>query len=168
LVFSRHGEGFISDACEAVEKGHGRIVTRRVRTSDALAGYSSFPGLKQVIEVTRQRISTKTGEVTHEVEYGITNLGPEEADAKTLMGLMRGHWSIENRNNHVRDDSWREDRQVYRRGSGAYAMSVLLSMALNTLRAPSRYWQKTEPLTARAETLRDLTLSPRFVLRRAS
>lgn len=95
-----------------MEKGHGRIVTRRARTSDALSGYSSFPGLKQVIEVTRDRVAIRTGEVTHEVEYGLTSLGPKEADAETLMGLMKGHWSIENRNNHVRDDSWREDRQV--------------------------------------------------------
>lgn len=168
MVFSPHGEQFITDACESVEKGHGRIVTRRVRTSDALSGYSGFPGLKQVIEVRRQRVSTRTGEVTCEVEYGLTSLGPEEADAETLMGLMRGHWSIENRNNHVRDDSWREDRQVYRRGNGAYTMNVLLGIALNLLRAPSRYWKRKDPLTARAEKLRDLTLSPRFVLRKAS
>jgi len=36
------------------------------------------------------------------------------------------------------------------------------------LRAPSRHWKKREPLTARAEALRDLTLNPRFVLRTAS
>lgn len=111
-----------------------------------------------MVEVRRQTISTKTGEVKDEVEYAVASLSPSEADAQTLMLLMNRHWGIENRNHHVRDDSWREDRQVWRKGNGAHTMSALLNIALNLLRARSPYWTTKTFLTHRADIIRDLTL----------
>lgn len=122
-------------------------------------GYADFPGLRQVIEVRRQTINIRTGEVQDEVDYGVTSLSPSEADAQTLMLLLNRHWGIENRNHHVRDDSWREDRQVWRKGNGAHTMSTLLGIALNLLRARSPYWTTKTFLTHRSDTIRDLTLN---------
>ena len=162
------GEQYVNDTAYSVEKGHGRIERRCARTSDALHGYSAFPGLHQVIEVRRHVTVVRTGEERREVEYGITDIAPWDAGAQTLMQLLRGHWGIENKNNHVRDDSWREDRMVLRKGRGAYSMSILTDLALMLLRTASPYWRATDPLTARAETLRDITLTPSFTLRKVS
>jgi hypothetical protein len=151
-----------------VEKGHGRRVTRRARTSQLLHGYSTFPGLHQVVEVRRETLQLRTGEVRTEVEYAVTSLPPWRADAAALLRLLRRHWSVENQNHHVRDDSWREDRQVRRRGHGAATMSLLLSVALALLRSRSPHWPPDAPLTARAESVRDLTLLPADLLGKVS
>jgi hypothetical protein len=84
------------------------------------------------------------------------------------MKLLRRHWHVENEQNHVRDDSWREDGQVWRRGRAAYVVSMLLGIALNLLRAPSPHWRDGTPLTERAAVVNDLTLAPRNLFRRAS
>jgi len=84
------------------------------------------------------------------------------------MRLVRRHWHVENKCNHVRDDSWREDRQVWRRGRTAYVMSVLLGVALNLLRSESPHWRTKTPLTERAAIVNDLSLKPTDLFRRAS
>jgi len=84
------------------------------------------------------------------------------------MTIMRRHWHVENRNNHVRDDSWREDRQVRRRGRAAYVMSMMLSIAPDLLRARSPHWRDETPLAERAAIVNGLTLTPRKLLRRVS
>jgi predicted transposase YbfD/YdcC len=124
-----------------------------------LHGHANFPGLRQVIEVRCQAISIRTGEVKEETRYGVASLSPSQADARTLMLLMNRHWGIENRNHHVRDDSWKEGRQVWRKGNGAHPLSTLLSIALNLLRARSPYWTAKTFLPHRADIIRDLTLN---------
>jgi predicted transposase YbfD/YdcC len=54
-------------------------------------------------------------------------------DAKTCATAIRGHWSIENRNHHVRDRTLGEDASRVRRKPGILAR--LRSFALNILRA---------------------------------
>lgn len=158
----------IADRASSTEKGHGRITRRTCRTSQVLHGYSDFPGLRQAAEEKRRITNCATGEVTEETAYGVFSLSPRQASARTCMKLLRRHWHVENKNNHVRDDSWREDRQVWRRGRAAYVMSMFLSIALNLLRAMSPHWQHDTPLTERAATVNDLTLTPRKLLRRVS
>ncbi len=158
----------IADRASSTEKGHGRITRRTCRTSQVLHGYSDFPGLWQAVEEKRRVTNLPTGKVTEETAYGVFSLSPREASARTCMKIMRRHWHVENKNNHVRDDSWREDRQVWRRGRAAYVMSMFLSIALNLLRARSTHWMDTAPLTERAAIVNDLTLTPRKLLRRVS
>lgn len=150
------------------EKGHGRITSRRARSSQLLHGYSTFPGLHQVIEIKRKVKHISTGRETNEVEYGVTSLSPRRVNARAGMMILRRHWSIENKNNYVRDDSWREDRQVWRRGRAAYVMSMLLSIALNLLRTDSPHWLSNTPLTKRAAVVNDLSMRPTQLMREAS
>jgi hypothetical protein len=49
----------------------------------------------QVFEVERVRVVGNKTSV--EVVHGITSLGRDRADAARLLGLVRGHWGIENR-----------------------------------------------------------------------
>lgn len=160
-------ESPIAGRAHSVDKGHGRLTRRDCRTSRLLHGYSDFPGLHQAIEEKRSVRRGSEGP-TKETAYAITSLSPRQASARTCMEIARRHWMVENRNNHVRDDSWREDRQVWRRGRTAYVMSMLLSVALNLLRASSPHWRDATPLTERAAIVNDLTITPRKLLRRAS
>lgn len=158
----------IAGRARSVEKSHGRTTRRVCRTSRLLHGYTDFPGLRQALEEKRRVARNRTGKVTHETAYAVLSLSARRAGAKTCMKLVRRHWHVENKSNHVRDDSWREDRQVWRRGRTAYVMSMMLSIALNLLRAPSPHWRDKTPLTERAAIVNDLTLTPRKLFRRAS
>ena len=103
------------------------------------------------------------------MEYGVTSLSPRQAGAERLMLRMRRHWHVENRNHHVRDDGWREDRQTWRAPRLAYAMRTLLGLALNLLRTRSPHWRDGEAMVARAEAIIYMaTVAPEKLLRNAS
>ena len=155
----------ICSRTQAAEKGHGRFVQRTCRTSQLLHGYSDFPGLYQAIELRRETTYLRTGRSTCELEYAVTSLAPRVASAAQLLLLLREHWAIENKDFHVRDDSWREDRQVRRNANAAFALHLLSALALNLLRTPSAHWSGAEPLNARAEIIDYLSATrPRAVI----
>lgn len=136
-----------------VEKGHGRLERREIRASSELADYSGFPGLKQVAEVKKRVVFLKTGEVKEKTEYLLSSLSAERARPDRLLGLMRGHWGIENRLFHVKDDSFGEDRHVLGSHRGGEVMSLLRATAINLLRGNSHLWDRSEPLTGRAQCI---------------
>ena len=96
--------------------GHGRIEQRNITTSEALVGYSDWPGLAQVFELG-VRHHPKNGQGTGEVVYGVTSLRPERATPGRLLELVRGHWHIENKSHWVRDVTFDEDRSQVRCGN---------------------------------------------------
>jgi predicted transposase YbfD/YdcC len=111
---------------------HGdRIETRRLWASTALHGYSDWPGLRQACKVERTVI--RKGEVTTEVRYAITSLGPKVGPAR-LLALWRGHWTIENRLHYVRDVTFGEDASQVRTGGAPQALAALRNAALALLR----------------------------------
>jgi hypothetical protein len=134
-----------------VSKGHGRHERRAIRVSGTLAGYSLLPGLAQVAEVTTEVIRMATGEPSTRIRYLVTSLSAEQASPRRLLALSRGHWGIENRLFHVKDDSFGEDRHVLQSHTAGTTMSLLRTTALNLLRGQAPLWTKKTPLTARAE-----------------
>jgi predicted transposase YbfD/YdcC len=123
-----------------------------------------------VIEVERKVKHLRAGEVvkeTHEFEYAATNLSPRRANAKVLDKLLRRHWMIENRNHYVRDNHWNEDRQTWRSGSSAFVMFVLVSIAMNLLRAAPPCWTELTWMPGRSMAVDyTLTAAPETVLRK--
>ena len=79
--------------CEQSSKGHGRIDQRHIHTMKPNPGMLNYPQVKQVFRIIRHRHTLKTGVDSREVAYGITSLSPEQADAKRLLALNRGHWT---------------------------------------------------------------------------
>ena len=78
-----------------IDKGHGRLERREVRTSGELEGYSDFPGLKQVAAVKKEVLRLKTGEVSESTQYGITSLCAEQAGAERVSipaTIRSGFW----------------------------------------------------------------------------
>jgi Transposase DDE domain len=134
-----------------VNKGHGRLEQRAIRVSAALAGYSAFPGLAQVAQVTTQSTRLATGETSRRVRYLVTSLTPAQASPQRVLSLSRGHWGIENRLFHVKDDSFGEDRHVLQSHAAGNLMSLFRATALNLLRGEAVLWTTKTPLTARAE-----------------
>lgn len=145
------------------EKGHGRLERREVRTSGDLVGYSDFPGLQQVVQIKKRVVERKSGAIWESIQYGITSLKEEQAGPQRLMELMRGHWGIENRLFHVKDDSFGEDRQVLQSHRSGQLVSLLRATALNLLRGCCSLWKEREPLTGRAQRVsaRPLVILPR-------
>lgn len=145
------------------EKGHGRLERREVRTSGDLVGYSDFPGLQQVVQIKKRVVEMKSGVIWESIQYGITSLKEEQAGPQRLMELMRGHWGIENRLFHVKDDSFGEDRQVLQSHRSGQLVSLLRATALNLLRGCCSLWKDREPLTGRAQRVsaRPLVILPR-------
>jgi predicted transposase YbfD/YdcC len=119
---------------ETVDGGHGRIAQRRLHTSDGLVGYSAWPGLAQVLQLARQVIRKKTGEVREEVVAGVTSLAPERADAARLLALVRGHWHIETHAHWVRDVPFDEERSQVRCGNIPQVMAALRNTVVGLMR----------------------------------
>jgi predicted transposase YbfD/YdcC len=119
---------------KTTDVGHGRIEERFLTSSDELKGYSDWPELHQVFELTRTFITKKTGEVSKETVYGITSLSPDEASAKRLNDLVRSHWHIENKVHWVRDVIFDEDRSQVRCGNTPQVMSAIRNTAIGLMR----------------------------------
>ena len=91
------------------------------------------------------------GRLTHSVQYGVSS--PGELKAGQDLGLLPGHWSIENQRFHVKDDSFKEDRQVLGRHHSGAVLSLLSNAALGLLRGECQLWRNKEPLPGRSQRL---------------
>ena len=114
-----------------VDKGHGRIEKRTLRTTTILTKQQDWVGLKQGFALVRER--TEKGKKTEEVVHGITSLSPERADARRLLELTRGHWAIENELHYRRDVTLGEDASRVRKGVAPQVMAALRNSVLHVL-----------------------------------
>lgn len=115
-------------------KAHGRREKRILETSAKLNEYVDWPGSQQVIRRTYHAVDLRTGEVVHKVTYGITSLSRTRALPKHIAALRRAHWTIENQNHYVRDETLGEDRCQLHSGNSAQALAALRNAILNVLR----------------------------------
>ena len=134
LVFTLPPIGDRQETAQTVDLGHGRIEQRNLTTSEALVGYSDWPGLAQVFELGRHVLFQKTGAERVEVVYGVTSLSPERATPGRLLALVRGQWQIENQSHWVRDVTFDEDRSQVRCGNIPQVMAALRNTVIGVLR----------------------------------
>jgi hypothetical protein len=114
-----------------IDKGHGRLEKRTIRTTTILTKHQDWKGLKQGFRLTRER--TEKGVKTVEVAHGITSLSPEEAPPLRLLQLTRGHWGIENRLHYRRDVTLGEDASRVRKGAAPQVMAGLRNSLIHLL-----------------------------------
>jgi predicted transposase YbfD/YdcC len=119
-----------------VDGGHGRIETRRVWSTEALAGVVSgerWPGLTSLVMVESIRQLGEQESVAQ--RYYLSSLpGATDDDAKRFNRVIRTHWEIENRVHWVLDVAMGEDGNRARKGASAQHLALLRKLALNLLR----------------------------------
>jgi hypothetical protein len=96
-----------------------------------------WPQVQQILRVERQRVLVRGGvggKHERRVTYAITNLPPQQADARQLAQHLRGHWGIENRAHWVRDVVWDEDRSQVRSGAAPQVLAATRNLAGALLR----------------------------------
>ena len=97
---------------QKVNKGHGRIETRTITTSEMLNAYAAWPGLAQVYRLQREFQWRRHGQcyrTSCEVEFGITSLTRTQATPEQLLQIRRAHWGIETGSPYRRDVTLKED-----------------------------------------------------------
>ena len=117
---------------ETLEKGHGRIETRKcevINKIDFLDQKEQWAGLKNLARITAQREIRDT--VTTEVRLYISSV---EADAKEFNCYIRQHWAVENLLHWTLDVTFREDAQRKRNGKAAQNFALVKKIALNLLK----------------------------------
>ncbi|WP_345701696.1 ISAs1 family transposase [Kitasatospora terrestris] len=117
------------------EIGHGRRETRVTRALTVTDLGLDFPHAAQAVRVLRHRTDLKTGVVSRQTVYAITDLTSQEASPQRLGRLARSQWTIENRLHFVRDATFAEDSSKIRTGRGPENMATLRNLAINILRA---------------------------------
>ncbi len=116
------------------ERSHGRLETRTLESSTALAGYLDWPGAAQVMRRTCRRVILRTGEVSTKTTYGIPSLGRDLALPEHIEAFWRGHWTIENKVHYVRAETMREDRGQTHTGSAPQTLAAWRNGIISLLR----------------------------------
>jgi len=120
----------VSDTTK-VEKGHGRIETRRCEVFNKgliVDKENRWKGLKTVIRITATR---ETGDKTEVA----TRLYISSLDAnKDFNKLIRDHWAVENNLHWTLDMVFREDEQRKRANHAAENFAIVRKIGLNLLK----------------------------------
>ena len=163
LLFSQAPVRWLPEgkAC-TVDKGHGRLEVRRLRTSQELGDYLAprWPAVAQVFQIERQ--TTAEGKTTIDISYGLTSLPMRAWPARRLLRLIRNHWHIENRVHWRRDVTLGEDTSQVREGQTPHVLAALNNAVLalmDLLQTPNMAAQ-IRVFQARLEELLTLILSP--------
>jgi predicted transposase YbfD/YdcC len=119
-----------------VEKSRGRLEQRRLVSSTTLNGFLDWRDVGQVCQLTRT--TTEDGRTTTDVQYAITSVPREAADAGRLLSWWRGHWGIENGLHYVRDVTFGEDASRIRSGCAPQNLAAVRNAAIGLLRRLGR------------------------------
>ncbi|MGH8919353.1 MAG: ISAs1 family transposase [Actinomycetes bacterium] len=117
------------------EAGHGRKETRATRCLTVTGLGLDFPHAVQAARILRHRTDLKSGKVTRQTVYALTDLTAREASPLRIGRLARSQWVIENRLHFVRDTTFAEDASKIHTGHGPENLATLRNLAINTLRA---------------------------------
>lgn len=119
---------------ETCNKGHGRLEHRQLTASPDLNDWlgKAWEGIEQVFRLERTIRTLKSGNVHHEVVYGLSSLSLQQAPPARMLPVVRNHWAIENRLHCRRDVTLKEDVCQTRTGAapslGARLKSTVLSL----------------------------------------
>lgn len=122
---------------QKVNKGHGRIETRTITTSEMLNVYAAWPGLAQVYRLQRQfqwRRNGRCYRTSNEVEFGITSLPRKQASPSRILRIRRAHWGIETGLHYRRDVTLQEDAMRMTTGAMGKVIASIHNLVLALIR----------------------------------
>jgi len=130
---------FSNDSSQAhyedkVSVGHGRIEIRRTWVTSELNEYVLFPHVGQIYRIEREITDKKSGKTSLVTAYGVTSRTKEDADPKTILYKVRGHWSVEV-SHYIIDWVFDEDRSTIRTGYGPENMTRLRRFAIGLIKS---------------------------------
>lgn len=123
------------DYYEVVNKGHGRIETRRCwsisadEELDYVDEHKLWPRLSSVVMVRSER--QVADQVSVETRYYISSL---KGSARKLLQAIRTHWGIENCVHWILDVAFDEDRSRVRTDHAPHNLAIIRHIALNLLK----------------------------------
>lgn len=123
------------DSWSTTDYEHGRVEQRRLTAVSVTEFQVDWPGVEQVFRLERTTIRKAGAAPTTEVVYGLTSLRREQAGARRLLELNRGHWTIENRLHWVRDREFGEDASQTATGEIARVLAAVRTTVISLLRA---------------------------------
>lgn len=117
------------------DKGHGRLEHRQIISSPDLNDWFAkrWQGIEQVFRLERTTRILKTGEIRHQVIYGISSLSLREAPPQRMLAFIRAHWLIENRLHWRRDVTLGEDTCQTRTGAAPSRLAQLNCAVLSLM-----------------------------------
>jgi len=129
---ARGYEDLDSAFLETVERGHGRLETRRYRTLGDLSGVprSTLWEAMNMIGMVESRREID-GKISIETRYFIGSIG---TSAARFAHAVRGHWGIENGLHWNLDITFREDECRVRHPVARENLAVLRHLALSRLK----------------------------------
>ncbi len=131
-------------SAQKVNKGHGRLETRIITTSEMLNPYSTWPGLAQVYRLERHFQWFRSGHCYHtssQVEFGITSLSRPTWTPARLLKIRRAHWGIETKLFYRRDVTFQEDATRMTVGNMGKVMASLNNLVIALLQQAR--WQNS-------------------------
>ena len=134
---------------------HGRIEERKIWTTTELNDFLDFPHVQQAFAIERRCTDKKSGKQSFEITYGITSRPAEQADARCLLAINRGHWCIENKCHYIIDWNFDEDRSRIRKGHGPENITRLRRFAVSAI--------KSKGVRSVAQKMRQLARNVRLV-----
>ena len=130
---------------QSFEKGHGRIERRKA--SFYSVGGICFEekwdqsGFTTLVVVERESIQCKTGKVSQETHYYLSNATIQQVAPEEFCAAIRRHWGIE-ADNWVRDCTFREDQIRCKEPARSKTLASIISIAGNLLRQRKRGFLK--------------------------
>ncbi len=118
---------------QTINKGHGRIETRRLTVTSQLQETSHWPYLAQVFRLERSTELVASGTHRGETVYGMTSLSAQQASPDRLQALVRRHWSVENELHYRRDVTFQEDATRLKAWNAAQVLAILNNLVLAVL-----------------------------------
>ena len=128
----------IAEEYTECDQGHGRGETRHIEVYDQIEYFNGkteyYWGeyIKKVFKVQRIRMHFRGGEVVKQSFQEEYYLSTMDMGVQKLNEGVRGHWSIENKNHYVKDETMREDKSRIRIKAGNFAR--LRSFGLNLMK----------------------------------
>jgi predicted transposase YbfD/YdcC len=124
------------DFFQTLEKGHGRIETRRYWQSTDIEWFEDRTLWKNLCSMGMvESIRCVKGKNTIERRYYLSSL---PLDAQVFAKAVRGHWGVENALHWTLDVTFREDQSRARTNYAAQNLATLRRLALNLVKKDPR------------------------------